>query len=307
MSARAAVIGLGSNLGSRAALLRASIDLLSACEGIEVRAVAPVRVTAPVGPPQPAYFNTAVLVHTELAPAALLAACLAVERRLHRTRTQRWGARTIDLDVLWIDGVTVHTATLDVPHPELLARGFALAPLIDLVPDARDPRDGTTLATHLARLEIVAPTFVLDHGEIANTDSPARGIVRIEAFDRADALARCSETLSERVVSRRTVQPVETREIEAALESPTRPDDERARRWLHEMLARIESERFAVRRVVLFEDSDACLRGALIGEPFDARRHRVARSAMGVMPHHIAAELAAPGRYCLRVGDDRAL
>jgi len=109
-----------------------------------VHVVAGSRVyeTAPVGPPQPDYLNAALLVETDLAPEALLDALLAVERELGRERRARWGPRVLDLDVLWIEGIAVDTPRLVVPHPHLRERAFALAPMLELVPDARDPRTG---------------------------------------------------------------------------------------------------------------------------------------------------------------------
>lgn len=75
--------------------------------------------------------NAAVLVETALAPEALLGELLALERRLGRVRTRRWGPRSVDLDLLWVDGVRVATPRLVVPHPRLYERAFALVPLVD--------------------------------------------------------------------------------------------------------------------------------------------------------------------------------
>jgi 2-amino-4-hydroxy-6-hydroxymethyldihydropteridine diphosphokinase len=107
-----------------------------------------VYVTAPVGgPPQPDFLNAAALVTYEGEPQALLGALLAIERGLGRRRGgERYGPRTIDLDILWIEGWTVDTEELVVPHPRLLERAFALLPLLELVPEARDPRSGDRLA-----------------------------------------------------------------------------------------------------------------------------------------------------------------
>jgi 2-amino-4-hydroxy-6-hydroxymethyldihydropteridine diphosphokinase len=116
-------------------------------------AVAPIAArsrvyeTAPVGKvDQPAFLNAAVSVSWRGAPEELLAALLAIEASLGRERRERWAARTIDLDVLWIDGVVVASDTLDVPHPRLTERAFAVVPLLDVVPDAVDPRTGARIA-----------------------------------------------------------------------------------------------------------------------------------------------------------------
>ncbi len=103
--------------------------------------------TAPVGgPPQPEFFNAAALVVYGGTPLDLLDALLAIEARLGRVRAERWGPRTLDLDILWIDGLAVDDPRLEVPHPRLHERAFALAPLLEIVPDARDPRTGAVYA-----------------------------------------------------------------------------------------------------------------------------------------------------------------
>jgi 2-amino-4-hydroxy-6-hydroxymethyldihydropteridine diphosphokinase len=144
-----AVIGLGSNLGDRGAHLRAAIDGLRAVA--TVLAESRVHETAPVGgPPQGDYLNAAVLLEYEGTPRALLDALLAIEARLGRVRRERWGPRVIDLDVLWIEGVVVDEPGLTVPHPRLLDRAFALEPLLEVAPDAIDPRTGRRLAERFA-------------------------------------------------------------------------------------------------------------------------------------------------------------
>jgi 2-amino-4-hydroxy-6-hydroxymethyldihydropteridine diphosphokinase len=109
-----------------------------------VRARSRVLETAPVGgPPQDAYLNAAVLVDYNGSPGALLDELLRIEADLGRTREVRWGPRTVDLDLLWAGDAIVDEPRLVVPHPRLAERAFALVPLLDLVPDARDPRTGT--------------------------------------------------------------------------------------------------------------------------------------------------------------------
>lgn len=143
------VLGLGSNLGDREGLLREALSRLAKVPGIEVAGAAPVYQTPPFGgPEQGPYLNSAALVRARLSPREVLAAALAVERSLGRVRPDpvRWGPRTIDIDVLWIEGVAVREDDLVVPHPRLRDRVFALRPLVDLVPGARDPETGEAYA-----------------------------------------------------------------------------------------------------------------------------------------------------------------
>ena len=110
---------------------------------VRVVGSSPVYATAPVGPPQPEYLNAAVLVEWEGTAHGLLDALLGIEKSLGRTRHgERFGPRTIDLDVLWIEGLAVATPTLTVPHPRLEERAFALVPLLDVATDATNPNTG---------------------------------------------------------------------------------------------------------------------------------------------------------------------
>ncbi len=149
---RRVVVGVGSNLGDREAALRAARDLLRADPGLGLSAVSPVWETAPVGPPQPAYLNAAFLLVTALPLDAVLARCMAVERSLGRERRERWGPRTVDLDILWAEGERVDGPGLTVPHAALRDRVFALDPLLALAPAARDPLDGESYGEVRARL-----------------------------------------------------------------------------------------------------------------------------------------------------------
>ena len=115
-------------------------------------AVSSLYETPPVGPPQPMFLNAAVALTTELDPPGLLLALLSIEQRLGRVRRERWGPRTLDLDILWNAGMRWDTPELTVPHPELRRRAFALRPLLDVAPRATDPRDGTAYAAVLAAL-----------------------------------------------------------------------------------------------------------------------------------------------------------
>ena len=139
-----AFVGLGSNLGDREGTIARAVELLSAAAGVELVAVSRLRETEPWGPvEQPAYLNGAIELETELPPHALLDVLLAVEQALGRDRTgERWGPRTIDLDLLLYDEVELDEPGLTVPHPRLHERRFALEPLAELAPDAVVPGRG---------------------------------------------------------------------------------------------------------------------------------------------------------------------
>jgi 2-amino-4-hydroxy-6-hydroxymethyldihydropteridine diphosphokinase len=129
-------LGIGSNLGDRLAYLQLAVDELARSPGITVVAVSSVYETAPVGgPPQDAYLNAVVAVDTALDAKALLRACQRVEERGERVRAERWGPRTLDVDVLLLDDCRVDDAELTLPHPRLWERGFVLAPLRDVAPE----------------------------------------------------------------------------------------------------------------------------------------------------------------------------
>jgi len=123
-----AYVGLGSNLGDREATLRAAIAALPG-----VLAVSELRETDPVGvTEQPAFLNCALALETELSARELLERLLGVERELGRERRERWGPRTIDLDLLVYGSETIDEPGLTVPHPRLHERRFALEPLAEL-------------------------------------------------------------------------------------------------------------------------------------------------------------------------------
>jgi 2-amino-4-hydroxy-6-hydroxymethyldihydropteridine diphosphokinase len=133
-----AYVALGSNLGDRAALLRAALAALQRGGDVRVVAESAVYETAPVGgPEQPDYLNMVVAVATELEPAALLERCLAVEAEHGRVRRERWGPRTLDLDLLAYDTVELATDRLTLPHPRMAQRAFVLTPLAEIAPDLK--------------------------------------------------------------------------------------------------------------------------------------------------------------------------
>ena len=147
-----AFVGIGSNLGDRETNLERALELLAAEDGIEIAAVSEIRETEPVGPVEQGLFlNGAARVETSLAPRALLACLLTVENRLGRVREERWGPRTIDLDLLLYGDEQIDEPGLSVPHPRLHERRFALEPLADLDPGLEIPGQGSVSAL-LAKL-----------------------------------------------------------------------------------------------------------------------------------------------------------
>jgi 2-amino-4-hydroxy-6-hydroxymethyldihydropteridine diphosphokinase len=128
-----AYIALGSNLGDRAEHLAAARAALAALPATRLVAASTVEETAPLGGmDQPAYLNQMVLLDTALEPRALLAACQAIERSRGRVRTERWGARTLDLDIVRYGHRRIHDPDLIIPHPELSHRHFWIRELAEL-------------------------------------------------------------------------------------------------------------------------------------------------------------------------------
>lgn len=140
-------VGLGSNVGDRAAMLNRAAREIGKIGGTTVVQWSPVYETDPVGKTdQPKFLNAAVELETGLAPADLMRELLSIEERLGRTRMERWGPREIDLDILLYDGLVRSGPGATVPHPELEHRRFVLVPLRELDPDLVHPVSGMTMA-----------------------------------------------------------------------------------------------------------------------------------------------------------------
>ncbi|WP_433369221.1 2-amino-4-hydroxy-6-hydroxymethyldihydropteridine diphosphokinase [Streptosporangium sp. CA-115845] len=131
------VLALGSNLGDRFGTLRGGVDALLAEPGLTLVAVSPVYETDPVGgPEQGAYLNAVVIAESALEPLALLDRAHDVENAFGRVRVERWGARTLDVDLITVGDVVMDDPDLTLPHPRAHERAFVLVPWVRADPDA---------------------------------------------------------------------------------------------------------------------------------------------------------------------------
>ncbi|MCA8829353.1 2-amino-4-hydroxy-6-hydroxymethyldihydropteridine diphosphokinase [Hymenobacter pini] len=148
---------LGSNLGDRAAVLREAVHQLGATTG-HIEAVSGLYETAAWGlEDQPAFLNQAVQLRTTLSPEELLQACQATEQQAGRERLIRWGARTLDVDILLYDALVLGTPCLQLPHPRLPERRFALVPLAEIAPVLLHPVLQQTISELLQRCTDTLP------------------------------------------------------------------------------------------------------------------------------------------------------
>ena len=147
LASKTVYIGLGSNLGNRAQQIAQALALLDSLEGISVVRVAHLIETEPVGGPagQDRYLNGVAQLYCRFSAVELLAILLEVEKRLGRKRKQKWGSRTIDLDLLLFEDQIIDEPHLHVPHPLLHERDFVLKPLAELAPDYVHPVLGKTV------------------------------------------------------------------------------------------------------------------------------------------------------------------
>lgn len=147
---RRTFLSIGSNLGDREAYLRHAIETLP-----DVVAVSPVYETDPVGgPKQDPYLNLIVELATWLEPNALLGICHRIETSADRVRAVRWGARTLDIDIIWMDDIELDDERLTIPHPRWKERRFVLAPLRDLAEDLVSEAD---IQMSEGRVKLVGP------------------------------------------------------------------------------------------------------------------------------------------------------
>lgn len=138
MSARRAYLGIGGNIGDPPTTMAAALRLIDGRADTRVAKVSRLYRTPPWGlTDQPFFYNACAAIETTLGPRALLDVCLATERAFKRERRERWGPRTLDLDILDYDGQPFHDEVLTLPHPRVGERAFVLVPLAEIAPDLR--------------------------------------------------------------------------------------------------------------------------------------------------------------------------
>jgi 2-amino-4-hydroxy-6-hydroxymethyldihydropteridine diphosphokinase len=143
MNPRQVVLALGSNLGDRLANLQAGIDAVAAAPGITATAVSAVFETSPVGgPEQPDYLNAVLLARSDRPAVEILSRCQAAEQARGRERRERWGPRTLDIDIIACGEETSADPRLTLPHPRAHERAFVLVPWHDVDPGASLPGFG---------------------------------------------------------------------------------------------------------------------------------------------------------------------
>jgi 2-amino-4-hydroxy-6-hydroxymethyldihydropteridine diphosphokinase len=247
-----AVLGLGGNLGARRSIFRAASSLLDALPGCRVLARSRLYETAPLGPPQPDYLNAALRVRWEGDVDGLFAATQQIEQQLGRERRVRWGARTLDVDVLhWSEGA-VQRAHLEVPHRELRNRTFALAPLLDVAPEL-EPVWGSVLRALHGAPPLAEPAWPTLHRE-------GRFMCSEWLTDELELIAIALEltALSSSSGARaRALLPFSgARRIESSCDLA----------WLRETIAVAATQGFAVHGVALTGGDAQGVSGSLIGE-----------------------------------------
>jgi 2-amino-4-hydroxy-6-hydroxymethyldihydropteridine diphosphokinase len=251
------VLGLGTNLGSRRAILESAILLLGALPGCRVVARSSLYATPPLGPPQPDYLNAALRITWTGSIEELLAQVQRVEAQLGRERRLRWGPRTLDIDILhWSEGALC-TPELEVPHRELRARNFALAPLLDVAPE---------LAPELApALHAIGGAPALAQPGWSSFTHAGGALCGAWLPDEAELMAQliallvaCEHPRSQGELAVRPLEPPASREERADLEG--------GEGWLGEAVRQAWNEGFAVRGGAILELGSPP-RGVLVGRP----------------------------------------
>jgi 2-amino-4-hydroxy-6-hydroxymethyldihydropteridine diphosphokinase len=140
-------------MGESQATLEAAIETLAQTPGIFLEARSHWYRTKAVGPPQPDYLNGCAILQVEISPQQLLETLLGIEQRFGRVRQERWGPRTLDLDLLLYDDLILQTSNLQIPHPRMRERAFVLVPLAEIAPDWVEPVSGCVIKELLKQVD----------------------------------------------------------------------------------------------------------------------------------------------------------
>ena len=153
MQPNRAVIGLGGNIGSVLENLNQAIAVLDQTPGITVTHCSSWYQSHPVGPPQPDFINGCALLDVTLSPQGLLNSLLAIEQHFGRIRKERWGPRTLDLDLIFYGNQRLNLPSLQIPHPQFHLRPFVLVPLAEIAPEWIDPNSGQAVRELVTRVD----------------------------------------------------------------------------------------------------------------------------------------------------------
>lgn len=148
MKSKQCAIALGSNLGDSLTILEQALGLLNDLPGLNIQQHSSWYETVPIGPPQPNYLNGCAIATADdnRSPLEILENLLAVEQQFGRIRRERWGPRSLDLDLLLWEDLILEVPQLQIPHPRFRDRAFVLVPLAEIAPDWIDPVTGQTIA-----------------------------------------------------------------------------------------------------------------------------------------------------------------
>ena len=146
-------IALGSNLGDSLAILEAALKNLNQSSGITVKSRSSWYTTAPIGPLQPDYLNGCAILSVELSPQKLIETLLKVEQEFGRVRQERWGSRTLDLDLILFEDLILETPDIQIPHPRMRERAFVLVPLSEIAPDWVEPVSQLTISELVQKID----------------------------------------------------------------------------------------------------------------------------------------------------------
>ncbi len=159
-SSALAAIALGSNLGNPLAMVKGAVEVFAHEATTTLVAQSQWYKTIAIGPAQPDYVNGCVVIETRRSPQDLLHLLMAIEQQFGRQRTEHWGPRTLDLDLLLYDSIVLETPELTLPHPRMTERAFVLVPLAELLPDWVHPISRLTIRQHADQVDCTGVSLI---------------------------------------------------------------------------------------------------------------------------------------------------